>query len=492
MSQTETLPHGKDDPKTEERMVQVSRLKPAPWNPKVIAPERRATLKAELISQGPTGTAPLEVVPEGLLEHPPVMNLPKDPNYVVADGNMRLDIITKDLKWAEARVIIHYDLTKTDAMLLTYAREYGRGELDPFKEGDFFRILKEDAGLTLEALSKRLSAMGINFDVTTLSRKIAVSKIPTAVKDKVAESSHMTPSALEEIATLSTPEQQMQVVKEVDKEAKDLEEKGAITKGEKVSVRRVAQKVKEVKQEEAARKSFDELLAKAKFKVCPTCKRPPQFDSTHDYGKDPKPLFRCDSVSGWWEHKWDPMTGEQPNAPKHIPTPPGEAADKVEKSKPVEFPDFIRTTHTVEEVRQAGAMLIREFVLSLDSVDEVRLTGKTSDGREAQFFLSKEWVSGDTTLETKGIGHATLFRVEPKKYKEDSLKDYHAIVRSGGTIKNSQQAAKVEQDFEAFLKKYLPTPTKKSQPPKATETKAAKAEAANQKAKDAVAKRKKK
>lgn len=418
----------------------------APWNPNEMENETYALLKDDMRIHGPNGIGPIVACPRSILD-------PKEKDQeklIVCDGNQRLKAAV-ELGWKEIRYFVETSIkTEEDARTYTIRNTTERGRANPMKVAENYGWFAE-RGHKQEEIAKRF---GVSQE--KVSRALSTLRVVPEVREKMVHDVRLGQSHLEAVATLKTAELQKQAASAIFNDSGFKESKPG--PGEKVSVRFVEAKVRQVQDEADARKGFQDIIAQAKFKACPTDGRPARFDPSHNYAKDPKPLLLCDSLASFWEHRWDPKTGEQPNLPKH--TPPtsiaGHLPEKIESQKAEAFPDYLRTTHTVEEFKAASAAKLKEIVGPLVSIQEANITGKTKDGVVVQFDVRTDWVRGDVTISSVEATGRTYIRVEKKSYDAEKLKDYHALLRGPGQIKNAAQAATVEKAAEAFLKKYLP------------------------------------
>lgn len=361
---------------------------------------------------------------------------------VVIDGNSRLKA-AMELGWPKIRYYVDQSVkTEADARVYVYRRSAERGKINELRLAEAFKWFV-DSGFSQKQVAEKFG-----IDPSTVSHKLSLLKVDPELRKDIASDTRLGMSALEVISTKPV---------EIQKKVLDsIRADGQFRawKDGQVPVRWVEAKAQEASKLDSAEKAFAALLDKAKFKTCPTCHKPPHFPGIN-YDLDRHPLFECDNVNSW-EHKWDPMTGDQANKPepyRESSSRGSTIAPKVKKG-----PDqFIRLTYTKEDFEAAFAGFVRELIPKLGSVGNISVTGKVG-GKWAHLSINGYGsTSAFSYLQRKEDGAETSesfsLTIEHQNYQIPSLKHFKTTVR-GGNLRGPADQQALEKKAVDFLAKY--------------------------------------
>ncbi len=402
------------------KRVFVAAVQEAPWNVNVLQGEKYEQLGADMKAAGPEGTGPIDTC---------VL----DGEKYTCDGSHRLRWARR-LGWTHLYEIFHPEIaTEEQARLFNFKRDFERGDVDPFKLAASFKWFV-DKGLKQEEIAAKFG-----IDKSTVSRRLSLLGLDVEVKKQVVTDTAFTVSSMEPLATLPVS-LQGEALKEIKRNSE---------RGVQLSSRHIEEVVQDVKEEYEARKKLTNSLEQSKFKKCPTCGKPPEKASY-----DGLPWVKCSQ--GWSsEHEWNLQTGA---TKRHLENADRKIRMQQGAAKARKGPDqFVRTTHTPSEFKDAYANFAREIIPTLASIDEVELKGKNKAGEKVSVHVDEWYGSGQVTVEIF-VGPKRLeFILSPESYKVAALKDFKATIRPvGKTLRTESERKELEEVALGFLEKYGP------------------------------------
>ena len=382
----------------------VSSLEPNKFNPNVMSPEEKESLKEDMKRSGPKhelSIGDLVVSPKNIFYNKP--DFPSDV-YVIVDGEHRWKNAV-ELKWPTVPCEIRM-MGEQMARWYNYRKNKERGHLDPIKEAKLFQSeidqdKKQDQiargyNVSRSYVAGRLGLIKLDEKVKEMQQKPE----ETYKKEKLAEFQErhdewqkakdesedsesyyyarnepeepseeelvprgtLSPSHLEAISSLPK-EHQVELAKEIlDND---------------LTVRTTERKVKETKRDLATLKRFEKALEKAKRPKCPNCGSDPK-----GFSYQGEHLFTCSSAMCY--NVWDYMkTQEEVDAEKeaekkkHKDKADQDRIDKMKKGR--ENPRFIRMPETPKELHKLVAPWVLKKVLELTTVGKVSIHGKRGD-----------------------------------------------------------------------------------------------------------------
>jgi len=405
------------------------------WNMNTMGPEEFGALKEDMRAKGPYGINPILAahgfptgaqVPEGVL--------------ICVDGNQRLKA-ARELKWPQIRVEIDEGIKlEEDARAISYHKNRERGHIDEFKEAQNFQWLKEQ-GWTQERIAKEY-----HVDKSQVSKRLSLLEVVPAVKRELQELPRVkvTASHFEPIATLE-PKLQVKAAKEIKEKARrQAMDDGTLTAR---AVEKIAKEVREEDEQERELKAQIEKYEKEKHTRCPTCKSEPARKDGRGF-----PWVVCRNY-----HSWNLKTGmtEREEWAEKYP----EAAKVVEKKpQKAPFPNYLRTTYTLDQFKAAFSNYIVEALRDLKSVKNVDVEGLNKDGNRVT-------LSYDVTTIGVHLGHNDLhLNVEEKKYEAEKLKEFKTVVTTWPEITNKARAKEAKENVGKIMDEYGERPKRKRGP----------------------------
>jgi ParB/RepB/Spo0J family partition protein len=345
-------------------------------------------LKKDMQQSGPNGVGPVVVSSAKDFYIQPLSDLS---GYVIVDGEHRWRV-AKELGWKEIRAEVR-KITESEAKAVCYRANREHGNLDPFKEANLF--LSDLSGLTQQQIADKYL-----IDASTVSHRLSLLKLSPEVTDAVKElpRGKLTVSHIEPLTTLQ-PQDQKLVLKEITQRTKSW--------GAPPSVRDVENSVERLKEKREMERKLQSALAKAKFKRCPKCKKPP----VEIYSKG-LPWVECESRN--YDHAWNITTGK-------LLWAPAARGGLHDTTEPRPEPSTLRSNHTVKELHAAFAETIKELYPQID-VAEVRINGKL-DGAAFSFDLNSYSHAMSVFLQ-QGSQHQG-FRAEEHDYKTGEKTTVH-------------------------------------------------------------------
>ena len=126
--------------------VKTSEIELAPYNVNTMDEESRTSLMEDMNHRdGPYRINPIEIRPLGQKDRLP---------YEVVDGNQRLDVARRTLRWDRIRATTR-KMDELEARVRNFRLNNERGHLDPIKQAEFFQQL-QNRGLKLLPMAKKL------------------------------------------------------------------------------------------------------------------------------------------------------------------------------------------------------------------------------------------------------------------------------------------------------------------------------------------------
>ncbi len=420
------------------QLVQTSRLVFNRWNPNVLSGEKREALKADMKQNGVLGIEPIKVVPAHNI-------YPDQPNdaLIILDGAQRAGLAL-ELKWPEIWVDVEYSVVdEVSAMLYTWRKLYERGSIDGFKEAQFYKSLV-DKGLTQKQIAERFGV-----DQSTVSKRLGLLTLPESVRALMSKADKLSLRHVEPV--LGLPEaDQVEILRD------------AVKYGD--STRDVEERARSVKQDLERQKKFEEIVSKAKFKVCPMegCGKP----AVIGWGNPNVLSLQCSS--GNWQHEWDGNTGKTRSQRMAKERAAQMKADLERKGLSKKLPDYVNSERSVEEWRTAMvSYVLSELLPKIKSLEDIEIRGEFEvDGktRVLEVNLNEAWEGVGWSLEVndgktyKSVVDLTVTQVE---YKAKHLAQYKSQV-GVPSPDSEKQLADAEKSANLFFETYASKPTKKT------------------------------
>ena len=296
--------------------IDIDLIQPNSYNPNKVPEEKLLVLSVSMEKDG---------------QQHPIIVRHKDNMFEIVDGENRFNT-AKKLGWKKIKVI-KKEMTDEEAMRICYQVNVGRGEMDLFKEAEFFTTLfdkigademEKQFGFTEQFIKNRKKLTTINIEQKEMLTK------------KIGKDTTLTGNHWMEFAKL-------------DNDAK-IKMAKSIRKDSHYSVSDFRGLSRRAKEEIAEEKQFQKVLSKAAIKVCPTCKgKAVRLDWN---GKD----LKCGSY-----HAWDPTNGIKKQAII------GDKYTKVKKVRSI-YPRTINTTIDLDE----AVVKTQELVLNkLDTISNI-------------------------------------------------------------------------------------------------------------------------
>jgi ParB/RepB/Spo0J family partition protein len=407
----------------EVQLMKLSEIKASELNANVMPDVQFAALVADMQSNGIGSIDPIVV-------------MKKPDGFVVIDGNHRLRA-AKSLGWKEIRVTIATGIKDdTEALLYAYRKNAERGSMDPYKQADLFKALLAVNGMTEAKL-----ALDLSVDRTLISHRLALLRIDEQVRKEIPKVlPNATGSHLEIIGT-ADPAVQKKVLANI-KEEYDEDSLKVLSTGDLRDD--IAQAKKEYDDEQRLNKALTGDPT-SKFKKCPDCGKPPE-----EITYEGLPYVECESG-----HEWSLKSGKsklQEQKERAIEKGPGQ-----QKVTPREIPDYVRTSHTIEEFASAASNYAQNLIAKFDHISSLSIDG-TLKGEDVSITIDDMRSAGLTIRSDLGGKDEVGFFIESKKYDVESLKQYHAVIRRSGygSIESEKELKKLDSDAAAFLEKYAP------------------------------------
>ena len=404
-------------------LTPVKDIEAAPWNVNVMPPDKFAVLKADMKEKGPKGVDPIHYCKLG------------DHQYTI-DGAQRLTA-AKELGWLVAYTYFHPEVvTEEQARLFNYKRDAERGDIDPFRLAASFKWF-QDNGMKQEDIA---SKFGI--DVSTVSKRLSLLKIPEEVKVVFYKQPSISVSHIEPLAALPEGEQK-KLAKEVL--SRDF------------TVREVEDEVRRAKQEIAEREKLTKAVGAAKFPKCPTCGKPPVriqwgglprvvCTSYHDWSLE-KGLAKSPRAAAATTKSWPQHVKSQRTTSDFIAAAQGYFQEGWPKFTEVNSID-IEGTLRVDKGR-------------LDLSDPTKIGWVTVNGKvgkaETRLSIStsrSEW--GDSMSIEVTKGDETYFSLNAKENKTENKTFKTYVTNERGEIRSEKDLSELEAKAEKFLADYLP------------------------------------
>lgn len=438
----------------------IADIEPNTFNPNTMTPDIYSILRNDIKTNGLETIDPITVSTKSAFYGT------KDRGFVIVDGEHRWQAV-KDLGLPQipARVL---NMTEAEAKAVNYRKNKERGALDAYLEGTLF-ISENQAGLTQDEIAEKygVSQAHVSLRMALAGFKPHLNKIVESIKTEMrteieqeekelaeiddhdlfnnkqyrenrvesmktqlqdleqTDITHViTPSHVEELLRLSTPQKKAEAIASV------LETKSSVANTRK--------RVERLKREEDQEKQLKDALAKSKHTKCPVCKTEP--DGTAYRGL---PWVRCKGKD-FTHHTWSldsGLTEEQvaeQERQQYLKENPEEAKkEKSEVAKRFE-PQSFRYPLSVDDIREKLAQRIIKMVSGFDSVEQIRVIGKRvrqDNGQEVveniDLDLSNEdrtnmWYSEDVYTPGKSRWsrdhiNQVHFNIEPKEWKTDSV-----------------------------------------------------------------------
>jgi len=396
------------------------------FNPNEMAPEEEEQLERDMRANDPRGIDPLHTARKASLVEKGV-EVAAD-LLVCVDGNHRLRI-AKRLKWPEVRVIVDEGIKdEASARVVSNNKNAERGRINPLLQAQNFAWLQE-RGWTQAEIAK-----AHNMDRTTVAKRLSLIKVVPVAREKVEKVTRGTsPSHLEPIATLETPELQERAAQRIQEQAKYR----VAEEGPKVTVKEVEQVVKQVKREDLQERAFRGAVERAKFPTCPKCE-----------GEAARPAFEgLPWVACEKDHSWSLRSGK---LYEEVEEEKGEGVAPKGKREREEFPHYLRTDHTLEDFRgMLNSYVVKGLLPEVMEIEKLEVRGTMSDGKSKidlnfeptrdriHFFLDGETIS-----------------VEKKSYEQEDLKQFKTVITAWPEIGSMKRARAVEEKVSGLFDKY--------------------------------------
>jgi len=434
-------------------MMDISHMEPNPWNPNKMDAETREMLSENLQAEK---YDPLIITPKYVFYEDP--ELPKD-RYIITDGGQRWDVAS-ELGLSQLKVDIQ-PMTEAEARKECYSRSRVRGQLDPFKEGEFFNLevealgsetaVAKEHGVSRSYVASRRSLVKIADPVKRLlgdtekafvelkKEEIAAditrnnpeetytnSQMTEMVEAsiemgeyRIAPRGTLTPSHLEVLTSLEDAQQQEVATKVLE---------------DNLSVRATETFVKKLKEKIARKSRFEAALERALTKKCPVPNcggYPKDFEEGYGYvdgehvSRFNEDKFECNK-SSW--HDWDYM--EDPTKRERRQKKQEKEAKESRSSQLSEAnlnPGYTRRAEDKDTLLDSMRPWVLRKLLQLTTVERVAVTGIRDDGKMVRITFPSTFGSGISieigdAPKTKGgwmdNRKPFTFGIENKNYKK--------------------------------------------------------------------------
>ena len=414
-------------------MIKLSLIEENSWNMNKMGKTEYAALLEDMRTGGPDAINPITVIQKFRLGDPTAVD-----QYVVVDGAHRFRA-ARELGWEEIPATISTANSEYEARAITYAKNNERGQHDPYLEAEYFQWFI-DRGKTHE----EIAAMH-RVDRTTITKRLSLLKLDPKVRKALEKVPHITVSHLEPISTLEVADQHTAV-----KDVKSFNRWGNVTVG------RVEESVRDLKRARKKNEQLQKAVAKSKYQTCPTCDG---AATRHNFEK--LPIVSCKEHWGD-EHTWNLKTGKTNSQMKEAARAEERKNQPAKKPEP---PKTLRTTHTLEEYKGLFTAIIQDLFGEFVEFDEVRLEGKTQDGKHAEIRVH-HWANSSKIHVERGMKDSTQwegpvknrihFVVEAKEYKAKTLADIKTVVTPGGWSDQAAKLPALERQITKLFKTHRP------------------------------------
>ncbi len=424
----------------------VSSLEPNKFNPNVMSPEAKESLKEDMKRSGPKHDLRIDdvvVSPKNVFYNNP--EFPSD-RYVIIDGEHRWTN-AKELEWVTIPCTIR-TLGEDIAKAYNFRKNRERGSLDPVKEAELFhsevkKELKQDQialkyNVTRSYVASRLSLIQLDEKVKEMQQ----TPEETFKKTKLAEFNEQHGEWEEAKNESEDPESygwarnepeepsEEELVPHGTLSASHLEAIASLPKEEQIkiadtvlecglTVRDTEDRVKRKKAEISKQKRFQKALEEAKRPKCPNCGSDPK-----GFSYQGEHLFTCSKPMCYntWDYKKTRAEVEAEKEKRQTKADK-DRTDKMKKGR--ENPRFIRMPETPEELHQLTAPWIHRKVSQLTEISSINVTGKRGDEEVLlQYSPVGTWNRMDLTFHVKkGKKEQRFgFNVQEKAYKKFKAK----------------------------------------------------------------------
>jgi len=408
------------------------------WNMNVMPPAEYAALGEDMKAKGPYGIDPVIGARKSRLVERGV-EVPEDV-IVCVDGNHRLRK-AKELKWKEIRLVIDEDMDEESARNISYAKNYERGHIDPFREAENFRWHKE-RGWTHERIAKEY-----RIDKSQVSKRLSLLNVEPEVVEQVAKVTRVkSASHLEPIATLK-PELQREAVKEIKRRTeyrgRDLDPGQSV-----MTVKEVVNVVEGVKDEEEERDKLVRAIDKYQNKLCPECHGQPVSKTYQGL-----PWVSCPKG-----HEWNLRTGKT-SKEEMEERMEGAGIQRERKPEKAPFPNYLRTTYTFEQFRAMLSNYAVSILREMGSIRDLDLRGTDKSGKDVELNYD---------VSSSGYVHLRhndkSINVERKEYEKEDLKDFKTVVTTFPEITNKARAKEAKELVSGMMDEFGERPKRKRGP----------------------------
>ncbi len=421
----------------------VSSLEPNKFNPNVMSPEAKESLKEDMKRLGPKHDLRIDdivVCPKNVFYNNP--EFPSD-RYVIIDGEHRWTNAV-ELEWPTIPCEIR-TLGEDIAKAYNFRKNRERGQLDPVKEAELFNSekLKQDQiarkyNVTRSYVASRLSLIQLDEKVKEMQQKPEEAFKKTKIAEFNEKHEEWEEAKSENADSESyrwyreEPEEpsEEELVPRGTLSASHLEAIASLPKEDQIkiadtvldsglTVRDTEDRVKRIKAEIAKQKRFQKALEEAKRPKCPNCGSDPK-----GFSYQGERLFTCSNAGCY--NTWDYMKTRaevEAEKEKHQTKADKDRTDKMKKGR--ENPRFIRMPETPEELNALTAPWILQKALQLTEISSINVTGKRGDEEVLlQYSPVGTWTHMDLTFHVKkGKTEQRFgFNVQPKDYKKFKAK----------------------------------------------------------------------
>lgn len=341
-------------------IIETTLIKPNSFNPNKVPEDKLATLEESIKRDGQ--------------QHPIILRnkVEHETLYEIIDGENRYNVLKK-LGSKHVKAIIYEDVSDEEAMRLCYQVNVGRGEMDLFKEAEFFNTLTTTIGNDKIANQYGYSETFVRdrkrlLDINKEEKEMLMKKI--------GKETNLTANHWIEYAKLNHDER-IEMVKSIRSDSI-------------YSARDFRDKAKDAKRAVEEHKKFLKVFDGATFKTCPTCKGKATSLSYDGI------TLRCDEY-----HSWDPIKGIEKQ--KVIGN-----EYKEKKAKP-KFPRTIWTTLDLDNTTTVAQGLLLNVLKKIKTI--------TFDDIHGNEWSVNFPINSRRLRITNDKGYFTIFENEGKKVK---------------------------------------------------------------------------
>lgn len=398
----------KREPVVQYEFYPVSKIEENPWNPNQMPADKYGALREDMKLGGPTVIDPILTASKRAIFKDP--SIPEDIRITI-DGNHRLRL-ARELGWHKIREEFNPAVDSEEkARVISYAKNVERGEVDPYRQAEYFRWFV-DHGWTHEKIAKKH-----RIDRTTVTKYLSLIKINPQTREKLANMPRVTISHLEPIATLDHGQQ--------GKFAKDIVRDH---KRDPPTVESIEREVRHIKEEARRAEALRRAVEKAKFKKCPMCGKPPNRESYRGF-----PWVRCDNF-----HEWSLDEG--------IPKERRSAASGEHKT-----PQSIKSEKPLDDFVQTFRRIVSELLSTLGEIESITLWGKNKAGKKIS-VSGGFWGDWSTNIDVEVQG-GPKFKLNVHKTKIKDSPNIRTRI-SGPHIESKHDLAKFERQISEVFEKF--------------------------------------